>query len=66
MTMITIELPNERLQRLEEMALKLGISMEDLIRISVEDMLTQQDEQFQKIAKYVLEKNLELYKRLAA
>ncbi len=66
MTMITIELPNERLQRLEEMALKLGISMEDLIRISVEDMLSQPDEEFQKIAKYVLEKNLELYKRLAA
>lgn len=66
MTMITIELPNERLQRLEEMALKLGVSMEDLIRISVEDMLTQQDEQFQKIATYLLKKNSELYKRLAA
>lgn len=66
MTMITIELPNERLQRLEEMALKLGISMQDLIRISVEDMLTQQDEQFQKIAAYLLKKNSELYKRLAA
>ena len=66
MTTITIELPNERLQRLEELALKLGISMEDLIRISVEDMLNQPDEEFQKIAKYVLEKNLELYKRLAA
>lgn len=60
MTMITIELPNERLQKLEEMALKIGISMEDLIRISVEDTLTQQDEQFQKIAAYLLKKNLNL------
>lgn len=66
MTMITIELPNERLHRLEEMASKLGVTKEELIRVSVEDMLMQPDDEFQKIAKYVLEKNLELYKRLAA
>lgn len=66
MTMITIELPNERLRRLEEMASKLGVTKEELIRVSVEDMLMQPDDEFQKIAKYVLEKNLELYKRLAA
>lgn len=66
MTVITIELPNERLQRLEELASKLGVTKEELIRVSVEDMLMQPDDEFQKIAKYVLEKNLELYKRLAA
>jgi predicted transcriptional regulator len=66
MTTITIELPKERIQRLEEMALRLGVSMEELVRVSVEDMLTQPDEQFRKIAAYVLKKNSELYKRLAA
>ena len=66
MTTITIELSNERLQKLQEMSLKLGISLEDLIRVSVEDMLAQPDEQFQKISTYVLKKNSELYKRLAA
>lgn len=66
MTTITIELPNERLQELQEMALKLGVSMEELVRVSVEDMLTQPEEQFRKAAQYVLKKNSELYKRLAA
>jgi predicted transcriptional regulator len=66
MTTITIELPNERLQKLREMAQRLGVSMEELVRVSVEDMLTQPEEQFRKAAQYVLKKNKELYKRLAA
>jgi len=66
MTTITIELPNERLQKLQEMSLKFGVSMEELVRVSVEDMLTQPEEQFRKAAQYVLKKNAELYKRLAA
>ena len=66
MTTITIELPSERLQELQEMALKFGVSMEELVRVSVEDMLTQPEEQFRKAAQYVLIKNAELYKRLAA
>ncbi len=66
MTTITIELPSERLQKLREMALKFGVSMEELVRLSVEDMLTQPEEQFRKAAQYVLKKNAELYRRLAA
>jgi antitoxin FitA len=66
MTTITIELPNERLQKLREMAQRLGVSMEELVQVSVEDMLTQPEEQFRKAAQYVLKKNKELYKRLAA
>ena len=66
MTTITIELPSERLQKLQEMALKFGVSMEELVRVSVEDMLTQPEEQFRKAAQYVLKKNADLYKRLAA
>ena len=66
MTTITIELPNERLQKLQEMALKFGVSMEELVRVSVEDMLAQPEEQFRQAAQYVLKKNTELYKRLAA
>jgi len=66
MTTITIELPSERLQKLQEMSLKFGVSMEELVRVSVEDMLTQPEEQFRKAAQHVLKKNAELYKRLAA
>ncbi|MCC6298037.1 MAG: DNA-binding protein [Anaerolineales bacterium] len=66
MTTITIELPNERLQKLQEMAAKFGVSTEELVRVSVEDMLTQPEEQFRQAAEYVLKKNSELYRRLAA
>ncbi|GAB4497437.1 MAG: hypothetical protein OHK003_06050 [Anaerolineales bacterium] len=62
MTTITIELPNERIQKLQELALKLG----ELIRASVEDMLIQPQEQLNKAAQFVLKKNKELYKRLHA
>jgi hypothetical protein len=66
MVTITIELTQENLQRLREMALKFGISMEELARAGVENMISQPDEQFQKTMSYVLKKNAELYKRLAA
>lgn len=66
MATITIELPSEGLLKLQEMAQKFGVSMEELVRVSVEDMLTQPEEQFRKAAQYVLKKNAELYKRLAA
>ncbi len=66
MATITIELPSEGLQKLQEMAQKFGVSMEELVRVSVEDMLTQPEEKFRKASLYVLKKNAELYKRLAA
>ena len=66
MVTITIELTQENVQRLKEMSSKFGISMEELARVGVEDMLSRPDEQFQKAMHYVLKKNAELYKRLAA
>lgn len=65
MTTITIEIPQERIQRLKEYAELFGISMEELVRASVEDMLAQPEEQFLKAMHYVLKKNDRLYKRLA-
>jgi len=66
MTTITIDLPKERIRKLKELAAHYGVSPEELVRASVEDMLEQPEEQFQKAADYVLKKNDELYKRLAA
>jgi hypothetical protein len=66
MVTITIELTQQGLQKLKEMASKFGLSIEELARLGVEDMLAQPDEQFQKAMQYVLKKNTELYKRLAA
>lgn len=66
MVTITIELNVEHVRKLKEMALKYGLSVEDLARVGVEDLLARPDEQFEKSMRYILKKNKELYKRLAA
>jgi len=65
MSSITIELTEERLARLREVAARLGVSPEDLVRVSVEELLADPDEKFDRAARHVLEKNAELYRRLA-
>jgi len=65
MSSITIELPEERLQKLRELAAQLGVAPEELIRASVEGLLNRPDDRFRQAAEYVLKKNSELYRRLA-
>jgi predicted DNA-binding protein len=65
METISITLSNEKLRQLQELASKLGVTLEDLVRLSVEELLTKPNEQFQEAVNYVLEKNSELYRRLA-
>ncbi len=65
MSTLTIAIPDERLRQLEEAAARLGISPEDLVRVSIEDLLAGSDEKFKNAADRVLEKNAELYRRLA-
>lgn len=65
MATITISLPTERLERLKRVAERLQVTPEDLIRVSIEELLTQPEEDFQQALEYVLKKNANLYKRLA-
>lgn len=65
MNVITITLPDERLLKLKEMAEIFGVTPEELVRLSVEDMLTRPDRAFEEATRKVLEKNAELYRRLA-
>lgn len=65
MATITIALPDDRLLELKEIADKLGIKPEDLVRVSIEELLTRPEETFQQAIDYVLKKNAELYRRLA-
>ncbi len=62
---ITITIPDDRLVKLQETATRLGISLEELILMGVEEILNQPEQNFQSAVDYVLEKNAELYKRLA-
>ena len=65
MTTITIDLPDERAQKLKEMADKFGVDPEELVRASVETILSGPEEDFRSALEYVLNKNADLYQRLA-
>jgi len=66
MDTITIALPDDRLLELKERATRFSISPEELVRVSIEELLTRPDEAFQNAVDYILKKNAELYRRLAA
>jgi len=65
MVQITVALTEARLQELEEVAVRLGVSVDTLVRVSVEELLAKPDESFRDTLDYVLKKNEELYRRLA-
>ena len=65
MKVLELKLPEPTLAKLEAAAERLSVSPEDLAILSLEEKLTQLDIQFKNAADYVLNKNAELYKRLA-
>ena len=65
MTSFKVDLPESTASRLEEAAQRLGVSLDDLIRISVEEKLARLDDSFRNAAEEVISKNADLYKRLA-
>jgi predicted transcriptional regulator len=65
MSTITIAIPDDRLTRLKEIAARFSVTPEDLIRVSIEELLSRPEESFREAVDYVLQKNAELYRRLA-
>jgi hypothetical protein len=65
MTTIAIPLSEERLAQLRIWADQAGLTPEEFLRRRVEQLLERPDEQFRQAAAYVLQKNAELYRRLA-
>lgn len=65
MNTITIQISNDRLVKLQETASRLGVSIEELVLMGIEQLLNQSEASFQDAMDYVLKKNAELYKRLA-
>ncbi len=54
------------MRALKELSSRLNIAPEELVRLSIEDILTRPEENFRQALEYVLEKNSELYQRLAS
>ena len=65
MDTITIALSDEDMKKLREIAGRFHVSLEDLVRASVDDLLARPQEEFQRALEYVLNKNADLYRRLA-
>ena len=65
MSNITVPISDDRLAKLKEIAARFNITPEDLVRVSIDELLTRPEEAFQQAAQYVLDKNSELYRRLA-
>ena len=65
MVHITVALPEDRLEKLQEVAARFNVSPEALVRVSIEELLAKPDDSFRKALDYVLTKNAELYRRLA-
>lgn len=62
---VAIELPSAQATQLENEAKRLGVSVEELARAAVADLLAAPDAAFQAAAKRILAQNLDLYRRLA-
>lgn len=65
MSKLTIELPDETAAQLKRLAQRLGTPVESLATAGVAELVRRPDEQFSEIVRNVLEKNRELYRRLA-
>lgn len=62
---MTLSISEDRFTKLKEVAKHLNITPEDLVRVSIDELLSRPDEDFKNAVDYVLNKNAELYRRLA-
>ena len=65
MTTLTVALTEQLMDRLKALAREAGISPEELVRAILEVWLSGPKKDFVQAARYVLEKNAELYRRLS-
>lgn len=65
MTQLTISISEDRLARLKELAARFAVKPEDLLLASLDDLISRPDAEFKRAMAYVLDKNAELYSKLA-
>ena len=65
MKVLELQLPEPTASKLHEAAERLGVSPEQLSILSIEEKLAQLDDEFRRSADYSLQKNANLYRRLA-
>ncbi len=65
MARITVEIEDSKAALLTEKAKKFGLSPDQFVTASIEDLIAQPEPDFEEAMRRVLSKNKELYKRLA-
>ena len=65
MKTLTIKLSDETADRLETLADELGMSLEEVAQVSIDDQLKRLGQEYEEAAEEVLSKNAELYQRLS-
>jgi hypothetical protein len=62
---LAFELPPAQAERLRQEAARLGVAPDELAKAALVDLLAAPEDDFQRTARQVLDKNRELYRRLA-
>ena len=65
MATLTISLSDEEMRRLEALGKREGLTVDQMVQLSVCEFIDQPDDAFHTAAKRVMEKNPELYRRLS-
>ncbi len=65
MTTLNVPISDDQATRLQALADRVGLSVEELLRGRIDQFLDRTESEFDSAADYVLRKNAELYKRLA-
>jgi hypothetical protein len=65
MSTLTVSMTEQRFAELQARAKQFGLTVEELALAGIEELLRQPDEIFRRALEYVLQKNAELYRRLA-
>lgn len=65
MISVTVSLSDDETRRLEELGKREGLTVEQMVRLSIHDLISQPDNAFHDAAKRVMAKNAELYRRLS-
>lgn len=65
MTTLSISISEERLQKLKAVAVRYKVEPEELIQISIDELINQPEQAVLDAIEYVLHKNADLYRRLA-
>jgi hypothetical protein len=65
MQTITINIDEEKKKKLQEKADYFGLKIEDFIQITLDEILSEDEDDLENKIKYIFKKNDKLYKKLA-